>query len=315
MNLDQHLTPKTITAIYDHYVDSRKSEHRPHLGGSQIGNKCERALFYQFRHADRPHFSGRQLRLFETGDREESRIVKNLRDIGVTVWERDPDTGRQIRFTACAGHFALSLDGVVEGLMESSQPHTAEFKTMNEKNFSALKNKGVEETKPVYFAQCHVGMHLSGIHRCLFIAQNKNTDELYMERIKYDPTLGMKLIAKAEAIIYAEQPPARISNDPSWYECKFCDFHNVCHMGKLPEVNCRTCARATAENDGDGRWTCAAGRNFGVTCEKHIFNPYMMPWPVEDAGEDWISYVNDDGEVIRNGDGNSVELASEWVPL
>jgi hypothetical protein len=41
-----------------------------------------------FRHAWSPNFEGRMLRLFETGDREEDRIVANLRAVGVTVWEK-----------------------------------------------------------------------------------------------------------------------------------------------------------------------------------------------------------------------------------
>ena len=113
MNLEQYATPATIEAIYKYYKDKRKNDHRPHLGGSQIGNECSRALWYQFRHAWSPRFDGRMLRLFETGDREEDRIVSNLRGVGVTVWERDPETGKQVRFTECGGHFALSLDGVI----------------------------------------------------------------------------------------------------------------------------------------------------------------------------------------------------------
>ena len=69
---------------------------------------------------DRATFDGRMLRLFQTGDREEDRIVANLRAVGVTVWDTDPDTGKQIRFTACAGHFALSLDGVGEGFKKAA---------------------------------------------------------------------------------------------------------------------------------------------------------------------------------------------------
>ena len=132
MNLEDHTTPATIQAIYAHYKAKRKNGHRPHLGGSQIGNECARALWYQFRHADQGVFDGRKLRLFETGDREESRLVENLRAVGVTVWDRDPDTGGQVRFTACAGHFALSLDGVGEGFAESAAAHTLEFKTMSD---------------------------------------------------------------------------------------------------------------------------------------------------------------------------------------
>ena len=313
MNLEKHLTPKTITAIYEHYQRNRKNEHRPHLGGSQIGKTCDRELWYQFRHCATPDFPGRVLRLFETGDREESRIVRNLRDVGVTVWDKDPETGKQIRYTECAGHFALSLDGVVTGLAESGQPHTVEMKTANDKNFRVIKNKGVQESKPVYFLQCQVGMHLADIDRCLFIAVNKNDDELYMERIHRDRDAGAALVARAEAIIFAANPPARISNDPAWYECKFCTFHDICHIGRLPEVNCRTCVHATPERTGtdEGVWSCASGREFGKVCEKHLFIPSLTPWGIEDAGDDWIDYLTDDGEVIRNGGGNSETLREE----
>ena len=45
MNLEPYATPKTVEAIYQHYKDKRNNEHRPHLGGSQIGNPCSRALW------------------------------------------------------------------------------------------------------------------------------------------------------------------------------------------------------------------------------------------------------------------------------
>lgn len=312
MDLTGHATPATVQAIYAHYVAKRKNEHRPHLGGSQIGNPCARALWYQFRWCDRPSFEGRQLRLFETGDREEDRLVANLRAVGVTVWDRDPDTGRQIRFEACEGHFALSLDGVAEGLKESGQPHTLEFKTMNDKNFKALQRDGVEKSKPVYYAQCQIGMHLAGLERCAFIAVNKNDDTIYMERIKYDPAMGLQLVAKAREIIFSDKPPAKLNADPSFYLCRFCDFRHVCHEGKPPEVNCRTCAHATPEPGA--KWSCAKGQEFGAPCVLHLFNPFGMPWEVYDAGSDWVEYVTQDGEIIRNSE-NSQEIVEGWVPF
>lgn len=315
MDLTGYTTPKTIQAIYDHYKASRKGGHRPHLGGSQIGQECSRALWYQFRHCATPDFDGRQLRLFETGDREEGRIVANLRAAGVTVWDRDPETGKQIRFTACDGHFALSLDGVGEGFAESSKPHTLEFKTMNDKNFAALKKDGLQKSKPVYWAQCQVGMHLAGLERCYFIAVNKNTDEIYGERVTYDAAEGMKLVAKADSIIFADKPPAKISNDPSFFGCKFCDYQAICHQGQPPEVNCRTCAHATPEREGDGKWSCAKGHKMGGPCLEHLFNPYALAWTITDAGNDWIEYETEHGEVIRNHEGNSQQIKDAWVPF
>lgn len=307
MNLEQYMLPKTIEAIYQHYKDKRKNEHRPHLGGSQIGNECDRALWYQFRHAWSPNFDGRLLRLFETGDREEDRIVANLRAVGVTVWEKDPDTGKQVRFEACGGHFALSLDGVGEGFPESKKPHTLEFKTMNDKNFKALKNMGLEKTKPIYWAQCQVGMLLSGLDRCYFFAVNKNTDDMYGERIKLDKREAEALIDRAERIIFAQQPPSRLTEEASDWRCKFCPYWAVCHGCKIPEVNCRTCCHVTPEQDGT--WTCARGKT-PEPCEEHLYIPMMMPKDIEmtDAADDWVEYTDlDTGEIFRNN-GNSHEI-------
>lgn len=307
MNLEQHTTPETIRRIFAHYQSKRKNEHRPHLGGSQIGRECSRALWYQFRWAWTPKFEGRMLRLFETGDREEDRIVRNLRDIGVTVWERDPETGKQVRFEACGGHFALSLDGVGEGFAESSVPHTLEFKTMNTKNFKALQNMGLQKAQPVYWAQCQIGMHLSKLDRCYFFAVCKETDAIYGERVKYDSAEGMMLIAKAENIVFDENPPPRLSDEPSDWRCKFCPYWAICHGCKIPEVHCRTCAHSTPERDGT--WSCARGHMVQDPCKEHLFIPQIMPkgWEVISGDADRVEYHDEDGEAIVN-ERNSQQL-------
>ena len=240
------------------------------------------------------------LRLFETGDREEDRIVANLRAVGVTVWDRDPDTGKQIRFEGCGGHFALSLDGVGEGFAESKKPHTLEFKTMNEKNFKALKNLGCQKSKPVYWAQCQIGMYLADIDRCYFFAVNKNTDHMYGERIKLDKKEAKLLISKAEKVIFAATPPPKLHEDPSNWQCKFCSYWAVCHGCKIPEVSCRTCSHVTPEQDG--KWSCAKGKPV-VTCSEHLYIPQVMPKDlvVVDAGDDFVEYEDQDtGEIIKN---------------
>jgi hypothetical protein len=309
MNLEGHTQPAEVQAIYDHYKSQRKNDHRPHLGGSQIGNECSRALWYQFRWAWSPDFDGRILRLFETGDREEGRVVRNLKDIGLEVWEVDPETGKQIHASAHGGHFGLSLDGVVRGLKESSQPHVFECKTMNTKGFKQLKAKGVQEAKPIYWAQMQVGMHLCDLERALFVTVCKETDEIYMERVRLDKAAAIKLVAKAGQIIFSEEPPAKLNEDPAFYLCKFCSYAQVCHGGKVPEVNCRTCAHATPE--ADGTWNCRNEYEEVADqggCNDHLFNPSMMPWAVDDAGSGWVDYMRQDGEIISNA-GNSREIS------
>ena len=126
--------------------------------------------------------------------------------------------------------------------------------------------------------------------------------------IRLDPADGMHLAAKAERIVFADNPPARMSNEPSDFRCRFCSYFAVCHGCKIPEAHCRTCAHATPERDGT--WSCAKGQAFGTVCEQHLFIPEIMPpdLSVVDAGPDFVDYEDrDTGEVFRN-QANSHEL-------
>jgi hypothetical protein len=109
----------TRDAIFAAYEADADDGFRVHLGASLIGKDCERALWYDFRWTTPARHPGQLLRLFETGQREEARLVQNLRRIGATVLEVDPDTGRQFRVQAHGGHFGGSLDGVALVLPEA----------------------------------------------------------------------------------------------------------------------------------------------------------------------------------------------------
>ena len=71
-------------------------------------------------------------------------------------------------------------------------------------------------------------MHLSDIHHAVYLSVNKNTDELYAEHVIYDASYAQSLVSKAEMIMTISKPPSRISDNPSWYECKMCEFHSTC---------------------------------------------------------------------------------------
>ncbi len=134
----------TLSAIYASYEARQGDGFRDHLGASLIGKSCARALWYDFRWATPARHTGRILRLFETGQLEEARLVRDLRATGATVLEVDPETGRQFRVEAHGGHFGGSLDAVALGLLEAPKTwHVVEFKTHSAKSFAELVAKGV----------------------------------------------------------------------------------------------------------------------------------------------------------------------------
>ena len=270
----------TSALIYQAYESDADDGHRPHLGASLIGHACERHLWLTFRWARAKKWPGRMLRLFETGQLEEPRLVKNLRRIGVQVHETAPD-GKQWRVSELGGHFGGSMDGAGVGFPEAPKTwHVLEFKTHNDKSFNELVKGGVEKAKPMHYAQMQTYMGLTGMERAFYMAVNKNDDTLYTERIEFDMVQFKKIMERAERVIRAAEPPLRCSNDPSWYVCKMCDFHPLCHGEEAPDVNCRTCAHATPEMEGDARWTCSGpGKKHGAVI------PSTGVIPLEDQRE------------------------------
>ena len=63
----QHTTAYQIVRWYE----SKRQAHRPHMGASIIGHQCERSVSLTWRWVLTPEFTGRILRLFSTGQREE----------------------------------------------------------------------------------------------------------------------------------------------------------------------------------------------------------------------------------------------------
>lgn len=311
-DLSRQLQP-TVQAVYAAWEKEGNKDkgHRAHLGASILGNECRRALWYSFRWATDQHHEGRLLRLFDRGQLEEERFVKELRAAGIEVYDVDDRTRKQFRHSDCGGHVGGSMDGVGRGFIESPNKwHVLEFKTHSEKSFTELKMKGVHQSKPLHFAQMQLYMHWSGIDRAFYLAANKNTDELYSERVHYDEAAAEQLLRKAWDVVKAGRPLERISDDPSWYLCKFCTHYQECHQQKVAAVNCRTCLHSSPEFDGSGRWSCAKTGNIIATdmqrvgCEHHRFIPDLIPWaaPV-DANEqlNWVEYELPNGKTVRNG--------------
>lgn len=307
----------TVAAIDAWHEAKQDKGHYPYIRGSAIGHACERALWYRFRWAHDPEtFSGRMLRLFQTGHREEARMVVDLLNAGVAVQDRDPETRDQWRVEACDGHFRGHLDGIVEGIKEApATPHLLECKTHSAKSFAQLKKMGVAAAKPEHVAQMMAYMHLKGLTRAFYLAKNKDTDEYYAERVRYDAAHGAALIAKAERIRAADAAPARVSDDPDYFLCKAfgCSSYSVCHGAGWALRNCRTCLHA--ERITYGNWFCNRNRETLLRstqergCPNHLYLPALVPGEQIDADEtaETVTYRMASGETWIDGQGRMAQ--------
>jgi len=212
-------TVKAIDLLYE-----AKNVQRRRLGLSQIGHKCKRYLWYKHRGFDESPIEGRTLRLFELGNIIEDHIALDLKKIGVTV------RGQQhpVKFTMDGVTLTGSIDGIVEGLIESSKPHLWECKTMNEKGFAKLLKHGYEAYNDQYKAQIHAYMLGLKLNRAFVTVYNKNTSAIYQERISLRREWIIDLLNDVFTAISSENIPERACPRMDWWEAKWCAFYETC---------------------------------------------------------------------------------------
>lgn len=255
------MTHPVLSAINLALENTQEDGMRAHLGASVIGRACDREIWCGFRWATYKRHAGRILRLFNRGHREEERFVAWLRDAGISIDPFDPKTGEQWRISAVNGHFGGSLDGIawnVPGLEQFGLNFTTkiltEFKTHGDKSFKKLIAEGVKKSKPEHYSQMQTYMHHMRLPLALYMAINKNDDEIHAEFVVYDAASAAMALGRADHIIHSAFPPPRISNDPSWFACRFCDHKATCHLRAPMQVNCRTCIFSSPVQGG--QWYC-----------------------------------------------------------
>ena len=232
---------------------------RDYLGGSRLGETCERRLGYEYTHAkadEGSDFSGRALRVFQRGHDGEARMARYVRLAGFDlVTERpapdggeprqigwgvapDPETGRP----RIAGH----LDGVILGwkLPEGGDPNSPhalwagelsfpalwESKCLKAESWRSLYKHGLRKDKPDYFAQVQVYMAFKGLAWALFTAENADTCEVYAEIVLFDVRAAQAASDRGLRVVTAPFPEAlpRACREPDDHTGLFCPYRERC---------------------------------------------------------------------------------------
>lgn len=286
---------------------NRSLGHRKHLGASILGDPCERSLWYTFRWSTDVTFQGRMLRLFERGQLEELRFTDELRKAGITINDK-AQNGQQWRFSDVNGHVGGSMDAWGKGFPECPDDCcVVEYKTHGAKSFAYLVDKGVKDAKAQHYSQMQLYMHWSGMRKAFYMAVNKDNDELYTEFVDYDEQHALALVDKANRIIASDRAPSRMTEDSTYYACKWCNHMHTCHQEAAGAINCRTCVHSTPVENAE--WTCnwhnktINDKEQRAACDQHVFIPDLVPFAtVTDANphENWIAYKTETGQ-FKNG--------------
>lgn len=232
---------------------------RTYLGMSGVGGSCLRKSWYSWRWVKDRTISARVKRIFERGDLEEPRIVADLEAAGMIITDDQLEVSHVTKH--CLGH----IDGIANNVPGAEKtPHLTEYKTMKNSSFNALKKKAVLlgdfgqallTTNGTYYGQIMLYMGYLGLTRCLYVVTNKDNEERLYARIKFEPQIFEQLKDRASDILFSETPPPRVSDRSDFFECKWCDFKDICFNGAPVKKNCRTCKHVDIHDEG--KWQCS----------------------------------------------------------
>jgi hypothetical protein len=242
-----------ISTLIDKALTKENEQQTPrdYLGASRLGVSCNRALQFEYTKTQKDegqNFTGKILRIFEAGHVFEDLAIKWLRDAGFElVTEKTSSTGDKVQFgfSVANGKIKGHIDGVITSAPNELNlkfpmqfPALWECKSMNNKSFKDTVKKGLTTSKPIYASQiaiyqAYMESSIPDISKnpALFTAINKDTAEIHFELIPFDKSLAQSLSDKAVKILTATDAGEllpRISNDSSYFECRFCPWSVRC---------------------------------------------------------------------------------------
>lgn len=312
MKIEFNVDP-TLAAI-DAALEAQSAAElpRPYFGMSSAGDACARKLWYRWLWTKREAFDAATLKRFADGHAGEAVQAERLRMVkGIKLYTVDPDTGEQ--FAVGEGHLRGHLDGVITGLLQAPKtPHVWEHKQVGDKVLDALRKAiaehgekdALEHWNATYFVQAQIYMHYMKLTRHYLTVSTPGGRETVSVRTEYQAAKAKAARERALDIIFSPTPPVGVSDDVSFYLCKWCAYRSVCHCEAVPDVTCRSCAHATPTTAGE--WEC--GRNPGdaipvefqrTGCDDHRYIPQVVARLVELEAHDeatndtvWRSKLN-----------------------
>jgi len=240
---------------------------RPYLGMSMIGHPCNRYLWYYLHWAFVETIPLRLQRLFKRGHLIEDVIYEMLGDHGIEVHDT------QLELVGAWGFVKGHIDGTCYGVLEAPDTlHLLEIKTHNEKSFQKLKEVGIPTKHTGQMERYCYDLKLS---RALYIAINKNTDEVLARRYTPSKEIGKQYKKREEEIVLSDFPPPRGFSNPDCIDCTYCQARAICWEGRPYEQNCRTCKHH--EKRDSGVWYCMLHKHNRTEAQQREGCQYYAP--------------------------------------
>ncbi|HDZ54388.1 MAG TPA: Dna2/Cas4 domain-containing protein [Candidatus Nealsonbacteria bacterium] len=207
------------------YLDRQKDKEQHHFYITDAG-RCPRATFLKFKNAPRKEMEAKILRMFDHGDYIHQLIMKPL--LGI----------REIHVVASEVNIPPQelISGRADAIISDGQElHVLDIKSMNSIIFRNLQQPKEENVN-----QIQLYLHYFKIKKGILLYVNKDTQELKEFVVDYDKAQVQSLLSgltNLKTKIHSNIVPSRMESWPSNWQCRYCQFKEICRMAGSGEVN------------------------------------------------------------------------------
>ncbi|MDD2731874.1 MAG: PD-(D/E)XK nuclease family protein [Candidatus Pacebacteria bacterium] len=207
------------------YLDRQKDRQQNHFYITDAG-KCPRSVFFKFKKAPRKEMEANILRLFDHGDHIHKLIMNSLlssKDIHVVSSEVKIPPQELVSGRA---------DAVIS---DGKELYVLDIKSMNSMVFKALA-----EPKGENINQLQLYLYYFKIPKGILLYVNKDNQNLKEFLIDYDQAKAEHLINEFDSLkkkIDTDIVPSRIYGYPDDWQCRYCQFKEVCSIGESGDMS------------------------------------------------------------------------------
>jgi len=219
------------------YLDRKKDKEQEHFYISEAG-KCSRQIFFKFKNARKKEVEANILRLFDHGDHMHQLIMKplfSIKDVRVVSAEVDIPPQELVRGRA---------DAIIS---DGKDLYVLDIKSMNSMVF-----KNLTEPKEENLNQIQLYLHYFKIQKGILLYVDKDRLDLKDFVVNYDKALAEKILNSLVALkkqIDSNVVPLRLPDYPENWQCKYCQFREICDIAGPENIGWEKFAEKVETND------------------------------------------------------------------
>jgi len=205
------------------YLDQQRDKEQARFYISDAG-KCPRNVFFKFKKAPREKMDARILRIFEHGEYLHRNIFNILYRLKIGITTEIP----------------IPAQAIISGRADAILCINNENYVLDIKSINSMVFKNLTAPKQENLYQIQLYLHYFDIKKGILFYIDKDKQEIKEFLVDYDPQLVQSLLngfQNLKAKIESDIVPRRLPDWPENWQCKYCQFKEICAMADEDELS------------------------------------------------------------------------------